>query len=384
MHRTRLTSETLSRLHDMETGGNGVLSLYVSLDPSRMPNLRERRVEVDSLLGEAERRYLDGGEASHAQRMALREDIESVREFLTDGELAPGSAQGLAIFRSVPAGIFEVIRLPGKVEPTAMVGERPFIEPLAELLAPERWCALLLSHRASRIFCGTRERLTEVSSVLDDVHRQHSQGGWSQARYQRGIEKETDDHIRSSCTELFERFNRRAFDRLLIGGPAELRNRVEHELHPDLRRRLAGHFDIDVERTTSDEVNRRASPLIEADERRSEHEALQRLNEGLAPNGHAAVGLTEVLEVLNERRVEKLLIAHGFAAPGLACPSCGRLATSGAPASCPGDGTPLKPHDDIIESAIELALDQSAETLVVRHHQDELDAHGSIAALIRF
>jgi len=384
MHRSRLTSETFSRLRDMETGGNRVLSLYVSLDPSPMPNLRERHIEVDSLLREAEHRYPDGGEANHAQRMALREDIESVREFLTDGELAPASARGLAIFRSVSAGIFEVIRLPGQVEPMAIVGERPFIEPLAELLAPERWCALLLSHRATRIFRGTREHLIEISSVLDDVHRQHSQGGWSQARYQRGIEKETDDHIRSSCTVLFERFSRRAFDRLLIGGPSELHKRIEQELHPDLRGRLAGHFDIDVERASSQEVHRRAAPLIEADELRSEHEALQRLNEGLAPNGHAAVGLAEVLELLNERRVEKLLIAHGYVAPGLTCPSCGRLAASGAPPSCPSDGTPLEPREDIIESAIERALDQSAETLVVRHRQDELDAHGSIAALVRF
>jgi peptide chain release factor subunit 1 len=384
MHKTMLTSETLSRLNGLETGGNRVLSLYLSFDPSQTPNIRERRIEADSLLGQLERRYLDDEQASHAQRTALREDIESVRAFLTDGELAPESAHGLAIFCSAPAGILEVVSLPGPVDPGAVVGERPFIGPLAELVAPERWCVLLISHRASRIFRGPREHLAEVSSALDDVHRRHAQGGWSQARYQRGIEKETDDHIRSSCLVLFERFKRRAFDRLLIAGPSELHHRVEHELHPDLQRRLAGHFEIDVERATPEEVRRRAAPGIEADARRTEDEGLKRLLEGLAPDGHAAVGLDTVLERLSERRVGTMLIAHGFTAPGFTCPSCGRLAASGASPSCPVDGSALEPRADIVERAIELALDQSAEILVVRQRRDELDAHGSIGALVRF
>ena len=36
----------------------------------------------------------------------------------------------------------------------------------------------------------------EVASIVDDVHRWHDQGGWSQARYQRGIDKEVADHLR--------------------------------------------------------------------------------------------------------------------------------------------------------------------------------------------
>ena len=85
---------------------------------------------------------------------------------------------------------------------------------------------LLISHRASRVLIGDRDHLVEVTSVLDDVHGRHAQGGWSQARYQRGIEKETDDHIRRTCEALFERLKRRPFDRLLIGGPSELHKRV--------------------------------------------------------------------------------------------------------------------------------------------------------------
>ncbi len=381
-HEAALTGEEIGRLRAIDTRGDRVLSFYLGFDPSQMPNLRERRIEADSLLAEAERRYADDAAATHALRMALREDIQSVRELIADDrELAPEGAHGLAIFCSARAGICEIVLLAGPVEPLVVFERRPFLEPLVELLASARWCVLLISARASRLFTGTRERLADVADTVEDVHRHHAQGGWSQARYQRGVEHEIDEHIRSACASLFEHLQRRPFEHLLVAGPAELHRRVEQELHPELRARLAGYFEIDVERSSPEEVHRRAMPLIEAEERAREQEALRRLNEGLAPSGHAAAGLDEVLELLNEGRVQTLLVAHGLTAQGFACPSCGRLSSAAAP--CPVDGAGTEPREDIVASAVELALASSADVLVVSHEREQLAAHGSIAALLR-
>lgn len=246
----------------------------------------------------------------------------------------------------------------------------------------ERWCVLLLSSRTSRIFNGSRERLVEVGDVHDDVHRRHSQGGWSQARFQRGIEKEIEDHIRRTCELLFARLQREPFDHLILGGPSELSHRVEHDLHPDLRQRLAGRLDIDVERASPEEVQRRALPVIETFARRYEQEVLRRFTEGTAPDGHAASGLDEVLELLSEQRVETLLLAQGFRAPGLVCPDCGRLSATGA--SCPMDGAELQPRENVVDDAVERALSQSIEVLVIGDQSSELERHGSIAALLRY
>lgn len=381
--RIGLARQAIDRLASVDTHGNRVLSVYLGFDPSQMPNLRERRMELDALLGEAQRR-LDGcAEAPHGERMALRQDIAAVRALFEDGrELAPSSARGLAVFCAAPAGLWEVVSLPEPVDPLVAVEERPFIEPLLELISPERWCVLLVSRRASRIFTGTRDHLVEVSHVLDDVHRHHQQGGWSQARYQRGVETEVDLHLRGTCALLADRFARRAFDRLLLAGPRELHRRVERELAPELQGLLAGSFEVDVERATAEEVRRRATPLIEDAERVREQDALRRLEEGLAPSGHSAVGLEEVLEALGERRVGTLLLAHGYATPGVACPVCGRLAANARP--CPLDGAIPEQRGDVIESAVELALAEAAEVLVVRHLREQLAAHGSIAALLRF
>jgi|CZKG01.1.fsa_nt_gi peptide chain release factor subunit 1 len=382
MNRTSNIDEALERLTRLETDGHRVLSLYLSLDPSDFPNLRERHMELDALLDDLERRHATEAQGPHAERIALREGIERVREFFTDAELAVPSARGLAIFCSVPIELFDVVSLPRGVPATAVLDARPFVEPLVELAAPERWCVLAISRRTSRILRGTREHLVEVDSVLDDVRGRHAQGGRSQARYQRGIETEVDEHIRSTCSNLYERFKGARFERLLVASPSELRHRVEHELHPDLSQRLAGHFEIDVERASPEEVRTRALPLIEADESRRERETLDRLEEGLAPNGHGATGLDEVLGLLAEARVQTLLFAHGFTAPGFACPQCGRLSVGAL--ACPADGTTPEPVEDVIERAIELALRQSAEVLAVRHHPDALAQRGSIAALLRY
>jgi peptide subunit release factor 1 (eRF1) len=369
IHRTRLTSESLRRLLDIDTGGHHALSMYLNFDPSQEPNIRERRMQASSLLDEAEQHSDDASDA-HDERMALREDFELVRQLVADDqELSPESAHGLAIFCSTAAGLFEVVDLARPVDPQIAVDVRLLVEPLVEQLPGARWCVLLISHRASRVFVGDGDALAEVADVLDDVHGRHSKGGWSQDRYQRGIEKETDDHIRDTSAMLFERLKRRPFERLLIGGPAELHQRVEQALHADVHQRLAGTFEIDVERARIAEVRERVAPLIDADEQAREQRALQRLRDALGSSGHAAVGLDDVLELLNDRRVEMLLLAHGYTAAGFACPSCGRLSTVDAP--CPLDGAQPQAREDVVEDAIASAFKQDAEVLVARRLGDE-------------
>jgi peptide subunit release factor 1 (eRF1) len=120
---------------------------------------------------------------------------------------------------------------------------------------------------------------------------------------------------------------------------------------------------------------------MEKEDSRREREALDRLEAGLGTGGRGAAGLDEVLEVLNERRVEILLIEQGLTAPGVCCPNCGWVGADGS--SCPVDDTPLEQRDDIIEAAVQLAITQSAEVISVRHHND-LEDRGSIATVLRF
>ena len=67
----------------------------------------------------------------------------------------------------------------------------------------------------------------------------------------------------------------------------------------------------------------------------------------------------------------------------LALPAAAQMAAGPAQAQGSDKADALQKRDDVIESAIERALEQSAEVVVVRHHQD-LEALGSIGAVLRY
>src|SRR2546428_23674 len=103
----------------------------------------------------------------------------------------------------------------------------------------------------------------------------------------------------------------------------------------------------------------------------------------LGAGGRAVVGIEDTIEALNERRVGTLLVVDGLTAPGVFCRSCGWVGVQNLK-RCPADGGALERRDDVVESAIELAILQSAEVLVSRHYRDELERRGGIGAVLRF
>ncbi len=373
---------TLRRLSEVRPDEGRVISLYLSLDPSQFATPPARATAVRSLLDDAERKARAADGLSHDEQRDLREDVERVREFLEGGGLPTGGAHGVAVFASKQAGLFEALRLPHAVDSSVVVDRTPYIEPLAALATNLTWSVVLVSRRTARLFEGDGHRLGEVADFREDVHGQHQQGGWSQPRYERSVEKEVDEHLGRAAEVLRRRFERDRFDRLLVGGPEEIVPRFEALLHASVRDRLAGRVECDVDNTSADAVLACAQPAIEEDERRRERAALDRLTEGLSTGRGAAAGLADVLGALNERRVEMLLLSPGLTEPGVVCRRCGWLG-AGEVDACPADGGEVEPREDIVEQAVELALQQSADVVVVRHN-DDLAERDDVAALLRF
>jgi peptide chain release factor subunit 1 len=371
--------DDLRRLAGVRLDRPIVLSLYLDLDPAQFATPPARATAVRSLLDEAERRLREGDGLAHEDRADLQASLERAAQLL-ERDLPTEGAHAVAVFSSNASGLFEVLALPRPVPSRVAIGRSPLVGPLARLERHERWCVALVSRRDARIFRGSPESLREIEQIHDVVFGQHDQGGWSQARYQRGIEKEKDDHLKHTAEALMKHFKRRPFQRLILGGPREVVSDFESKLHGYLSERLAGRIEVDVDTATPDKVLEKTQPLFEAFEEEREAAALDRLGEG----SRAALGIEEVLRALNERRVECLLVDERFFAPGAACPECGWLGPDGE-RTCPVDGTELERLDDITEAAIELTLQQSAEILAVRRRREELQKRaGGMAALLRF
>jgi peptide chain release factor subunit 1 len=380
MQTNELTPTAVRRLAEVRPPAGKVLSLYLNLDPSEFGTAPARKSAVTSLLDEAGRRVEETDDLSHDEHEALRADLARAREYFSNGDFAKG-AHGVALFAARRADLFEPLKLPRPVETGVAIADTPYIAPLAELGVSADWCVLLVSRKVGRILRGSAEGLVETASVFDDVHGQHAQGGWSQARYQRSVEKEAEDHVQRVARLAFRSFKRRPFDRLLLGCPEELESEVLDEMHDYLRKRFVGRVEVDVENTTAEKVLEAALPAMQAEDRKRERGALDRLAEGVGSGGRGAAGLDDVLAALHERRVEILLYEAGLRAAGALCPRCGWMGASAS--KCPVDGTELERRDDVVEVAIEAAVAQSAEVLPVRHHPD-LGPHGGIGAVLRF
>ncbi len=353
-----------------------VLSLYLNLDPSQFATPPARKSSIRSLLDEAERRVRDRKGLSHEDKAALQASLERARAFL-ENDLPSDGAHALALFASEPGDLFEALKLPRAVPNRVAIGHSPLVGPLARIARRERWCVTLVNRRDARILRGGPDGLREVERIHDDVHGQHDQGGWSQSRYQRGIEKEKDDHLKVTCDALLRHFKSQPFERLLVGGPREVVTDLEHKLHHYLSERLAGRIEVDVERSNPDQVLDAARPLIDKLERERERDALERLGE------RGACGLEDVLPPLNERRVELLILDEQFGGvTGVQCLECGWLGLEGD--RCPADGSELVQLEDLTEAMIELAVQQSADVLAVHTEREALERHGGVAALLRF
>jgi peptide chain release factor subunit 1 len=377
-----VTPQRLRRLAD-HNGEGKVLSVFVNLDPREFGTGRARASQIRSVIDRAGRVVDEQRDLPHDELMALRNDLERVEQALEGGPDVSG-AHGLAVYASTPSDLFEVLRLPAPIEHDPVVDETPCVEPVAAVYHADRWAVVLVNRQVARLLYGTRDALEEVALVESDTHGQHDQGGWSQARYQRSVDKDVHDHLKEVAETARRRLDGRPLAGVIVGGPEETVSSFEQTLHPYLRERLAGRLSVAVEHSTLDAVREAAARQIDLAGHRREDQLLERLKARLAmPTAEfpAAAGLADVLEALVEQRVDTLLLDEGFSAPGVICPQCGWMASAGE--TCPADGSRLETRADILQDAIDRAVEQSAAVVVLRDRPD-LAAHDHVAAILRF
>jgi peptide chain release factor subunit 1 len=347
--RNEITLDSLQRLARIRADGERVLSVYFNLDPERFATPPARASQVRSLIDDARRR-IGSRRRPHDELDQLRADLERVERHLRHDRFAE-EARAHAVFCCSSLELFETLSLPRPVEGAAVIDEQPFIMPLVEIGPAERWCVALVNRRTARLLRGSATDFGEVRAFDDSVHGQHSQGGWSQARYARSVRHDVEEHLRHTAGVLLSQYRRRPFEGLLVGAPEELRRAFADMLHPYVRERLAGYIEVDVETAPADEVRARAEPVIAERQSAALHAQLERLRAALGNGGRAAAGLEAVWRCLDERRVETLLFNPGA-------------------------------REKKVEQAVHAALDQDADVLAV--DTPELRPLGGIAALLRF
>ncbi len=353
-----------------------VTSIYLNTDGARFPRPADYEARLDGLLREARR---DAGELSNGAAEAVEADTRAIRRWVRD-EFERGDTRGLALFAS-GGEVFEHVAVAEGVRNVSRVGERPYVVPLEALLGRVHHIALVLIERdRARILRYRLGQLTEYRSVESEVHGQHAQGGWAQARFRRNIEHDVLHHLKD-VVEVLRGLHEgdEPLDALIIAGPPAETAGFTKQLHPYLQKIVhGGPRSLAVNAPTDELMNvfQDVEQELVSSRRR---ELLQRLAAAQGQAGKAARGLRHVLEAVNAKRVETLFVVEGAGEPGWRS-ATGALALREDEARSYGE--PVTRVDDLIDECIEEAVRDGAGLELFRE-PSRLDGH-PIAALLRF
>lgn len=362
-----------------------LLSASLDLDPTRFATAAARATEINSLVDEA-RRQLRQGALDHADRAALKGDVERVERYLTR-ELDASGALGVACYCSKRAQLFEAVALKTPTESAIWLEPLPRLEPLLPALEPALVCVALVSRREARLLMRPRGRTAiDDQSFEDPVHGKHRQGGWSQANYERSIEADVDAHLQRTATRLHQLWQQQRFDRLVLGGPHEVVVRLSAVLHPVLREILdPAELPLEPGPNSAVEVEAALEPLRARWRELAQTEALQNLLATLDGRPGVSANLGATLAALEQRQVDSLVLGLHADPKGAICPTCEQLYRESEHA-CPADGSRLVPVPSLRSAMIRAAIRQDAKVIVLSDLDDrpEVGAFGGVGALLRY
>jgi peptide chain release factor subunit 1 len=353
-------------------------SLFLNLDPSEVPTPTDAQTRMNALLSSAEK--VDRSELTHDQRQGLKADFERIAGWF-DNDFSREGAQSLAIFAAGLDNFWSTVSLPGPVADRVKVGREFYLTPLVPLVArADGTIVAVVGREQGQLFRLEAGRLQELADRFDEQPGQHDQGGWSQSRYQRHIEKLVQEHLKGVAEELDRSRKRMHAPKIVLVCPEEMRGEFTEELSKEARDALVGYAQAEAHARPA-ELLEAVRPILEKAEAKDEREAIERWREEAGRNGRAASGWAKTLEAASDGRVEVLLFQEGTDHAAFRCPACGRAALEGG--SCPLDGTQLEPHDAGLDLAVHQTLAHGGAVWAIRHHEDLAPVEG-IGALLRY
>ena len=357
------------------------ISFYVDLDPSITPTAGDAATRVRSLLDEGlKSNGATRGDYTHAQRQALREDFERIRRYFDD-EFVRDGAHGLAVFSAGLDNLWRPLSLAQSIADEVHVGRELYLTPLVPLVGRgDGALVAVVSREQGRLYRLRAGRLEDVADRFDEQPGQHDQGGWSQARYQRHIEKLVEEHFKGVAEELSQQVRRLRSARVVVVCPEEMRGDFENLLPGDVRSAIVGWTRARAH-AGPNELLDVVTPELERARERDEERLIERWREEAGRNGRAASGWEQTLEAASDGRVDVLAFTEGASHDAWQCPACGRVNVAGG--RCPLDGTEMEARADGLDLAIHQTLVHGGSVLALRRRRD-LDPAEGIGALLRY
>lgn len=367
--------DTLERIRRLRGDGDGVLSVYLNIEPSQAQREGFEAALLDLW------KPLRAAFTNTDLQDRLEEETGQVNEYVRSWDEPPG--RSVVIFSSAPRSLLIPIRLDIPVTPGAWFALRPYLLPLIEALDEyERFCVALVDNERARILTVWLGAIEQAIDFTDVVPGRSAAGGWSQARYARHREYHVHLHMQHVVDELWQLAQRSPFDRLIIGGPPEAMTELKNTLPRSLAQKLAGEFSGEMFATDAAIVEH-VRRLEEQAEREKEREVVSELMDRALPMNRAVLGWDGASMALAEGRVHKLVLIHGETSAGSGCAE-GHLTVQEHVEQCPYCGEPTWPVSDLAAWLTHSAMTTGASVEFVSGEAAERLHLEVVGALLRY
>jgi len=357
------------------------VSFYLDLDPKTAPTPGDAATRVHSLLTDGERHAETNNRGlTHDQRVALKQDFARIRDYFAN-EFQRDGARGVALFSAGMDNVWRPQPLIESVPDRVRVGREFHLSPLVPLVGRgEGAIVAFVGRERGELFRLRSGRLDEIVERTDDVPGRHDQGGWSQARFQRHIEKLVSEHLKDVAEEVDRRVRRMRAPKVIVVSSEETRAEFEELLSNGSKHAVVGWTSAEAH-ASPQALHELTSPILDAARAKEEGALIDRWREGAGRGGRAASGWAEVLEAASDARVDVLLYEEGADHEAWQCPACGRLSATGG--QCPLDGTETEHRDDGLDLTVHQTVAHGGTVWAVTAHEDLGPAEG-VGALLRY
>lgn len=371
----------LHRLARLPESDLPFLSLYLDTQWDDEQQRERVRLFVRNRLRQGELLFASGS----AERQSFEKDAERIQDYVAQltRQAVDVAANGVALFACHGREEYTLLTTPLPFEePMLVVRSQPYLLPLVRLSEEYEHALLcLVDSRSARIVDVVLGGVVRQAAIESgETPKRHSQGGWSQMRYQRHVEDRIDAYHREVAEVLVRLSDESPEAHLFLGGPEVTVSHFRTHLPPRIQKRVADVLSLDLN-ADDRAVLRSLLDGLESVEREKERVLLHETIEAALAGGLGALGLTETLDAVNRGAVRILLLDRGFETTGWRCTHCGALGagtTLGCP-YCQGTVTTC----DLAERMLEKVVG-SGGSVDTMDGVPELDRVGGVAAALRF
>ena len=299
--------DLLRRLAETEPTDLPVLSVYLDMRPqatgespgrrTSLTILRDRLSKIEDALGARG----DAFDSFHA-------DAERIQAFLDDE--FDRSAQGLAIFACSGTNLWETVETGTPFEDEVGADTVPALFQLARLLDEQQTVVVaVVDTSTARLFLSRVGRLDEAGGPDEDSvnHQKRSMGGWSQANYQRHIDKHHADFAQEAAGAIEGLVQRYGAERVVLAGDEVALTPLMAALSDRTKALVGDVLRVDI-RAPRDQVAAEIAPVLERMEADASSAIADQVVAAVRSDGLGVAGLDATRRALDNGQVDLLLL----------------------------------------------------------------------------